>query len=53
MTSLLHRFRGLAIALAVLAITAGAVLATAPSVAPTSAPTAGQPTPEPTATLTS
>ena len=51
MTSLLRRFRGLAIALAVLAITAGAVFATAPSAAPTSAPTAGshRPTATPTA----
>lgn len=49
MTGLLRRFRGLAIAIAVLAISAGVVFATAPSVAPTSAPTAGQPTSEPTA----
>ena len=52
MSALLRRFRGLAIALAVLAITAGAVFATAPSMAPTSAPSAGQPTAEPTATPT-
>ncbi len=39
MSALLRRFRGLAIALAVLAISAGAVFATAPSMAPTSAPT--------------
>ncbi len=52
MTILLRRFRGIAIAIAVMAITAGAVFATAPSVAPTSAPTAGQPTQEPTATPT-
>ena len=50
MSALLRRFRGLTIALAVLAISAGAVLATAPSMDPTSAPTAGQPTAEPTAT---
>jgi len=52
MTGLLLRFRGIAIAIAVLAITAGAVFATAPSVAPTSAPTAAQPILKPTATPT-
>jgi hypothetical protein len=48
MSSFLSRFRGLAIALAVLAISAGAVFATAPGFSPTSAPAAEEPTAEPT-----
>jgi hypothetical protein len=52
MSALHLRFRGLLIALAVLAITAGAVFATTPSPSPSATPTGAQPTAEPTATPT-
>jgi hypothetical protein len=50
MRNLLLRFRGLAIAIAVLAISAGAVFATAPRFAPVSSPAAEEPTASPAPT---
>jgi hypothetical protein len=50
MSSHLRRFRGLAIALAVLAISAGAVFATAPAFAPVAGPNAATPTATPAPT---